>query len=184
MPLILVVGACTGGATPRPSEPTTFIQPALRTYDSGPSFLHLTFEYPASWTARHYDDQSTMSTAIVFLSDQRMTSPCQDGGCGLPLRHLNRGAVLVWTEWGFPDWSFDKDAKGQPLTVGGRRARLLIEPGCHQVGGEVSMKAVVERPQAPDNWYELDACIRGPGVDQVEAQVRALLASTRFGKEG
>jgi len=123
-----------------------------------------------------------MSTAIVFLSDQRMTSPCQDGGCSLPLRHLNRGAVLVWwTEWGFPDWSFDKDAKGQPFTVGGRRARLLIGPGCHQIGGEVSMKAVVERPQAPDNWYELDACIRGPGVDQAEAQVRALLASTRFG---
>jgi len=183
--LTLLLGSCIGGGTPTPPSPTPPPQPALRTYRAGPEFLHLTFEYPGTWAARQYDDQSSFSTLIVFLSNQPMIPPCNDGGCGLAVKRLNRGGVLAWwSEWGMPGWAFDKNAKGESLTVGGRRATLVIKPGCHQIGGRVFMQAVVERPQVPDNWYELDACIRGPGVDQIEAQVRALLASTRFRKEG
>ena len=42
------------------------------------------------------------------------------------------------------------------------------------------MTAIVERSDAADNWYEFSACIRGPGIQEVEAQVRALLGSVRF----
>ena len=81
------------------------------------------------------------------------------------------------------DWNFDRDARGEPLTVGGRRARLSIEPGCHDIDGDVSMTAVVETPSVPEDWFQFDVCVRQPGVDRVEVQARRLLASVRFAAE-
>jgi hypothetical protein len=120
----------------------------------------------------------------------RTTSSGPAGGtfsteCGWPVKHLEPGGVLAW--WSsntYFTWNFDKDARGETLTVGGRRAKLSVKPGCHDIDGQVSMTAVVEIPNLPNNWDEFDACIRGPGIDQVEAQVRAFLASTRFPKGG
>jgi hypothetical protein len=31
-----------------------------------------------------------------------------------------------------------------------------------------------------DNWYELDACLRGPGLAQQEAAISAMLKSVRI----
>jgi hypothetical protein len=185
--LPLILAACTGG------ESTTLVQPTLRTDRVGP----LSFQYPASWTARRYSETSSFRTYLVYLSNQPMVTPCRTTSsgpagatfsteCGLAVRHLHSGGVLAWwSENGFAGWSFDKNAKGEALTVGGYRAKLLVEPGCHGIGGEESMTTVVEYPTEPSyNWYEFDACVRGPGIDQVETQVRALLASTRFAKSG
>jgi hypothetical protein len=196
LPLALALAACTGGGATSSTGPGPPTGPRTLTYHAGPAFLHLTFEYPRSWTARTTDEQSSFATYLVYLSNQSMVAPCRTTSsgpagetfsteCGLPVKHLEPGGVLAWwTEWGWPDWSFDKNANGQPLTVAGRRAKLTVtmKPECHRIDGDAFMKTVVERPQAPDNWYEFDACIRGPGVDHVEAQVRALLASTRFGE--
>jgi hypothetical protein len=45
------------------------------------------------------------------------------------------------------------------------------------------MTVVVESPGLAFNWYEFDACIRGPGEHDIESQVRALLASTKLPPE-
>jgi hypothetical protein len=165
----LVLGACTGG------EPTS------RSYDARPQF-DLSFRYPGDWTAKHFTWESSFSIVIVYLSDQPMITPCQGGSCGLAVEHLEAGGILAWwSEQGFPGWTFDHDAKGEPLTVGGRRAMLLVKPGCGKIDGEVSMIAVVEIPDVPDNWYQLNACIRGPGIDETEAQVRQMLHTVSFG---
>jgi hypothetical protein len=195
LPLALALAACTGGGTTSPTGPGPPTGPRTLTYHAGPAFLHLTFAYPGSWTARTTDEQSSFATYLVYLSSQPMVAPCKttwsDGGfgvdCSLPVKRLEPGGVLAWwTEWGWPDWSFDKNARGEPLTVAGRRAKVSVtmKPECRRIGGTVFMKTVVERPQAPDNWYEFDACIRRPGLSAAEAQVRALLASTRFGESG
>ncbi len=101
--------------------------------------------------------------------------------CGWPLERLEGGGILAWwTTNGSASWSFEQDARGRPITVGGRPAKLLVRSGCRFVGGEVAMTAVIPYPTLPDNWYELDACIRGPRTDLAEAQIRALLDSTSF----
>jgi hypothetical protein len=173
-PVFVVMVSCTGGSGNEvPHEP--------RVFAAGDEFQNLRFVYPASWTARRYSEQSSFSTLIVYLSNQTMVAPCQGGACGLPVKRLEPAGVLAWwSEKGRPGWTFDKNAKGQPLVVGGRRSRLSIKPGCHELGGQVYESVVIERPDAADNWYEFDVCIRGPGVSQVETQVRALLDSVTF----
>jgi hypothetical protein len=189
-PLLLLMAACTGGGVTSTTGPT-LVQPSLVPYDSGSPY-HLAFKYPASWAAREYDEVSSFSTLVVYLSNQPMVAPCKTTksakstsvNCGLAVEHLGRGGVLAW--WSLdsgPGWSFGKDAPGEPINVGGHRARLSMSmtPQCGRIGADAAIQVVVEPPQVPDNWFQLDACIRGPGVSTAEAQVRALLASTRFG---
>ena len=123
----------------------------------------------------------------MYLSNRDMHPPCNDGECGLPVTELEPGGIVAW--WsanGMPGWTFDA-AEGDPITVAGRRAKLSIlkgNPGwtpsgaCGPIGADWAIRAVVERLDVSDNWYELDACIRGPGAAMFESQVRALLAST------
>jgi hypothetical protein len=161
-----------------PSETPTSPAEALAAFRAGPEFEGLDFSYPASWQAIAYQSRSSFSTTMVYLSNQAMHKPCPDGSCGPGAPKLQPGGFIAWwSERGTPSFTFDT-AVGDPLTVGGRRAKLSVRSEVCWIGGDVLMSAVVERPEAPNNWYELDACIRGPGVAEIESQVRALLAST------
>jgi hypothetical protein len=33
---------------------------------------------------------------------------------------------------------------------------------------------------APGNWYQMDACLRGPGLAQQEAEISSMLRSVRI----
>jgi len=162
------------GATPSPAE-------ALAAFRAGSEFESLSFNYPASWRAIAYQSRSSFSTTIVYLSNQSLPAPCPDGSCGPGVPKLQPGGFIAWwSERG--TFTFDLLA-GDPLTVGGRQAKLSIQNKRCWPGGNVLMSVVVERPEAPDNWYEFDACIGGPGVAEVESQLRALLASTTLAGE-
>jgi hypothetical protein len=156
--------------------------PARRTFESGPQFGGLSFEYPGAWTALQPAQESTISTVIVYLSNQTMVSPCTDGSCGLAVKHLEPGAILVWwSQRGSPGWTFPvSSARGELLTIGGRRALLIVRPGCAFLDGDVFMRTVVEIPHVAENWLELDACIRQPGAAAAETEVRELLDSVHF----
>jgi hypothetical protein len=41
------------------------------------------------------------------------------------------------------------------------------------------LDAAIERPEAPDNWYDLKACISGPNMVAVQRQVMTILRSFR-----
>jgi hypothetical protein len=57
----------------------------------------------------------------------------------------------------------------------------IQHPGfCSAIGGDESVAVVVERPAVRDNYWRIDACIRGPDVATAEGQVRAMLQTARF----
>jgi hypothetical protein len=35
---------------------------------------------------------------------------------------------------------------------------------------------------APDNWYQMDACLRSPGLAQQEAEISSMLRSVEIAK--
>lgn len=43
---------------------------------------------------------------------------------------------------------------------------------------QASIAAAIYR--GPGNWYEMEACLRGPGLRQAEAEVRGCSASVRY----
>lgn len=166
--------------TGAPSLVITKPEPRLRTFTGG----HVSFEYPAAWHAYKYPDSSQSFSLITFLSNDQLHAPCvfepRSTTCGQPIDQLARSSILVtWSSNGFPGWTL-RSAHGKPLTVGGRRAKLKVtDSGCG-IGANVEMDLVVADP-TPHNWNELQACIRGPGPAGFERQIRAMIASTRFG---
>lgn len=83
-----------------------------------------------------------------------------------------------WSNNGFVGWTL-RAARGKPLTVDHRHAKLLIENASCGIDANVEMDLVVADP-TPANWTELRACIRGPGTAGFERQVRSVIASARF----
>jgi len=154
--------------------------------------MGVSFRYPSTWTAHRYVAVSSFSTSIVYLSNDRLHPPCRttrgqgsvSTACGSPLAHLGPSGVLVeWSEHGFPDWSLKTRAEGKPITVGGHRAKIQIPSSLSPCpdGFDQSMTVVVE--SVPDNWWQIDACIRGPGVAASLSQVRAMLRSAHLPTE-
>jgi hypothetical protein len=183
----LVGSAAATARTSALERPDSSATPTTRFSGGG-----ITFRYPAGWTAET-DPAFTFSftTLIVYLSDERMGSPCLVTTtattlmktCGAPLSRLSAGSVLAsWWEHGRPDWTFKRDARGMPLRVGGHRAKLRVTRVSCGVGADVRVDVIVDRPANPDNWYEFSACIRGPGIQHRERQVMALLKTVQFGR--
>jgi hypothetical protein len=174
--LTLSAAACTLGTNRSPAPLRTF-------HDGGVSF-----RFPASWTPHRYRWLSTMRSVIVYLSNQAMHDPCEPSGgsttCGQPIDRLGSGRVLVtWTENGNPAWNFKtfKQSEGRLVTVGGRPAKLLVETSgrpCGSIDADELIEVVI--PNGRYNWYEMDACIRGPDVTTAESQVRAMLHTVQF----
>jgi hypothetical protein len=147
----------------------------------------LTFDRPAAWTPHRYQVFSSFSSAIVYLSNQPLHDPCArtrlPGGalqisCGHPITHLAPGGVLIeWTRESRPNWKLS-DAPGVEQQIAGRPSRLAIRrPGrCANLGADETILAFISR--ASGNWYQLQACLRGPGLASNERQVRQLLATT------
>jgi photosystem II stability/assembly factor-like uncharacterized protein len=163
---------------------------------AGPSGLahfsayDLSFDYPARWRAYKYENTSSFSSVLVYLSTQGLHDPCtrsQSGGntsisCGQPLDHLNDGAVLVtWTSNGFPRWTIDGE-KGNHTSIGGQPAVLRTDkPGdCAQIGGEETITATIAR-DAPSNFYRMVACLNGRNRAADERDVNAMLQSVVIG---
>lgn len=153
----------------------------------------LSFRYPHAWGRRTTRSSSSFSSTLVYLSNQTLGQPCsvdedppgsatRSITCGHPLKELLPGGVLVtWTSNGSPVWRGLEDARGTPTTVDGLPAKLLkVEHGCPGLGGDVHVVLTVDRPRAPHNFFQMDACIAEPDADATETLVRSLIASTRF----
>lgn len=80
---------------------------------------------------------------------------------------------------GFPTWHIPKPN----TTVAGRQAVETRTSGgwCASLRGTETIRVIVPRT-APDNWYEMDACLRGAGLPQQEAQIASMLRSVRIAK--
>jgi hypothetical protein len=152
------------------------------------SGMGLSFEYPASWRSHAWTaDVSSFSALIDDLSTSELRNPCTvthrpgvtTSTCGLPVRALAPGGILVeWSDNGSPVWHLPKTN----MMVGGHQADERITSGgwcTTMLGGTTTIEVMVARTQ-PANFYGMTACLRGPGISGLEAEISAMLKSVRI----
>jgi hypothetical protein len=151
------------------------------------SAMGLAFRYPVSWRSGTWSsDLSSFSALIVYLSTSRLRFPCtvRTGPgriaetCEYPIGVLPPSGVLIrWSANGFPTWHMPK----ANTTVSGRKAVETRTSGgwCVTLGGTETITVMIPRA-APGNWYEMDACLRGPGLAQQEAEISSMLKSVHI----
>jgi hypothetical protein len=184
---LVTVAGCVRPIQPQSGVPAA---PQLTRY-SGEG---LAFTHPAAWKPHSYENRSSFSRSIVYLSTQRLHPPCVRSNvtigtgpetgtlitCGWPLDHLAPNSVLVeWSQHGTPTWRLDQEP-GARRTIAGRAAKLhTARPGdCKTIGAEETITAYIPRLDLASNWYQMRACLRGPDLDKAQAQVRQLLTTT------
>ncbi len=177
---VVTVG-CAAAAGPHPASAVA--EPATATATANFSGMGVAFRYPAAWRSATWNDVSSFSALIVYLSTGRLHSPCTvtkkpgrtTASCGNPIRALTPGGVLVrWSENGFPNWRSPKAntaIDGHPATE-----TRTAEAWCTALRGTEVISVVVPRLLA-DNWYEMDACLRGPTQ---QAAIASMLKSVHI----
>jgi hypothetical protein len=184
--MTVVVALASGCADAISAHPAAAVkQPAPAT--AGFSAMGLAFRYPVSWRSGTWStDLSNFSALIVYLSTSRLRLPCtvRTGPgriaetCEYPISVLPPGGVFVrWSANGLPTWHMPK----ANTTVAGRKAVETRTSGgwCVTLRGNQTITVMIPRA-APGNWYQMDACLRGPGLAQQEAEISSMLRSVRI----
>ena len=149
--------------------------------------MGLSFRYPAAW--RSVTPRAGLSDfpgLIVYLSTSRLSGACVASAspgriaetCAYPIRVLPPGGVLVrWNANGLPNWRMPKAT----TTVAGRGAVESKTRGgwCAVLGGTETITVMIPRA-GPGKWYQMDACLRGPGLPRQEAHISSVLRSVRI----
>ena len=163
-----------------------------------PSFRHfdgelLSFDHPGAWGTATFSLASSFTAVLVYLSTAPMSDPCDrtlnSTACvRTPVSELGPDGVLVeWSRDSFPGWTFNSTI-GQSMTVGGRRATFEqldpIAEACRVMGGERELVVTIDDPTPDWNWTEMQACLRGPSLDRLEAQIRAMLTTVTWNEPG
>jgi hypothetical protein len=123
------------------------------------------------------------SRLLTYLSTDPLHDPCtrtiQEVSCTTPIRALSQGGVLVtWTEVGMPGRRLATQA-GKDYTFAHSRARVFTEhPGEANCEQSLTANFLYQRLPSHDEVLDMQACIRGPGVQMIERQLMAMLAST------
>jgi hypothetical protein len=168
---VAVPAGCTfGSAATSGSRATAHPRETTRLQLSRYRGHGITFTYPASWRYRHRGTYTMMTSPVIDLASQPTQNPCTPDGCWFPVRHLLPGAVVVmWNTGGeFAD-AGHRLAPGVHVTV--------LRRGCRALGGDEELTArVVLRG---GRVYQAAACLRGPGLQGHDREVRAVLASAR-----
>ena len=180
------VALTTGCATATIAHPTAAVA-ARAAPTSSFSAMGVSFRYPAAWrSVTPRAGLSDFPALIVYLSTTRMTGTCVASAspgrtaetCAYPIRVLPPGGVLVrWNANGLPRWRMPKAT----TTVAGRGAVESKARGgwCAVLGGTETITVMIPRA-GPGKWYQMDACLRGPGLPQQEAQISSMLSSVRI----
>jgi hypothetical protein len=151
----------------------------------------ITFGYPAAWRFAGGGYQGLHDRIVTYLSTQPLQPPCMSrdipgGGfsvrCQLPVGELKSGDVLAWwTEGGLRPFGVPVPP-GQPIRVDGYDARVNAVPGglpCPVIGGDELVAGSVDF-RGSIAFYSFTACAKGLAPGQLEAEVRTVLANTRF----
>jgi len=180
----LLATACSGGrgAPPRTKATTAA---AVAHFNGGPVPAGLSFDYPTAWRAAWWDDHSSFSNLVTYLSPLPLHDPCARFPtmvtCGDPIASLPPGGVLVsWSTIGFPHFPGTPEVPNPNTTVSGQPARVVTDyPGdCGRLLATETITANIAIPEG--NHYEMTACLRDPGIAADEALVRQMLATVRI----
>ena len=187
VPVALTVGCASATTSSTASAHSATVVQARAAPAARFSAMGLSFRYPASWrSVTPRAGLSDFPALIVYLSTSRLTSVCVAGSgpgrtaetCAYPIRVLPPGGVLVrWNANGLPSWRMPK----ANTTVAGRGAVEAKTRGgwCAVLGAAETITVMIPRA-APGNWYQMDACLRAPGLAQQEAEISAMLTSVRI----
>jgi hypothetical protein len=168
-----------GGSHAQTATGSRFVHMALYARGTGP---HIT--YPSDWHFRR-ETGPAGSFTLWLATLSTGTPPCD--GCSLVLTPLSpHEATMRWSAYGFPTWRL-QSTPGKRVVIHGRSARLDIHPGIDLPGMGIletcpsgtteTIRATIGRNS--ENFYQMLACIRGPGQAGLQRQVLAILRSIR-----
>jgi len=167
---------------------STWHQPSTPAHGAGLSefknFL-LRFDYPSGWNSVVLREDTMSSLSIVYLSHEAnprcsapygITRPDPLPQCGLG----SDGVLVEWSENGSIVWTFARQL-GQPVTVDVQPGKERVVSGAENcvTGTQQSVTLVVART-VPDNWYGMDACLRGPDLARELSEIQAMIASAKI----
>jgi hypothetical protein len=187
MTLVTLAAGCASVTSARPAAAARERDPAVASF----TVMGLAFRYPASWQRSRTwrSDLSGFPASIVYLSStSRLRAPCIASTgpgriaqtCEYPVRVLPPAGVLVrWGVNGSSAWRMPQ----ANTTIAGRRAAEMRTSGgwCAPLRATETITVIIPRA-VPGTWYQMDACLRGPGVPQQAAQISAMLRSVRIAK--
>jgi hypothetical protein len=126
------------------------------------SAMGLSFRYPATWHAGTWNDVSSFSAMIVYLSTGQQ-----------------HGVLVRWSADGFPGFRLPKP----DATIGGRPALETKTSGgwCGSLGGTETITVTIPR-DTPDNLYQMQACLSAPNLPQQEAQISTMLHTVEIAR--
>jgi hypothetical protein len=194
----LLAGGCSfgGGAGGATSERTHRRAVAMASYEtSADNGYRIVLRYPASWRRYGWQVVSSFTNSMAYLSTGREHAPCtttqSNGGmevtCRSPLDRLAPGGILVtWTGAGFP-------AAADHRPLGGLPGDLLRRPAgwvekisirtpavCPGLDATRSVTAYFAKRSWAGEYFQMQACLRAPGVSRHTDQVLAMLREVRF----
>jgi hypothetical protein len=149
----------------------------------------LAFEYPAVWHVSHYDNVSSFTTLIAYLSAVDVRNPfvttkqedVSETACGENFDLPNNGVVLELVAAGNPTTNLvDRPpADSHRLDVDGLPAFVHTAnsgPG----GASQTITWTIARPGSVSNDFELEAFIRGPDLAGRRGLVEGVVSSIHF----
>ena len=185
--LVALMAGCASVTTTHPATADKERAPATTSF----GVMGLVFRYPVSWQRSRTwsSDLPGSSTMTVYLSStSRLRAPCVASAspgriaqtCEYPVHVLPSAGILVrWSVNGFSTWRRPK----ANTTIAGREAAETRTSGgwCAPLRATETITVIIPRP-VPGNWYQMDACLRAPGLPQQEAQISSMLRSVRIAK--
>jgi hypothetical protein len=163
-----------------PGSPASSPAGDLRTFDEN----GITFAYPAPWREFHYSVTSSFSNVIAYLATVDVPEPCTTTvdpsfttiACADRFVLTPGSLVVTITSNGMPmfDMTTARAAGSTALIVDGLPAYLET---VRTPSADLSLRWTLSRPGSVDNFYAIDAQLRGPGLVEMRAQLDALVAS-------
>ncbi len=149
----------------------------------------LSFQYPKEWKVYPSSMVGTMGSVFAVMGTSDVGG-CNgilgiDPNCGFATP-LGPGTLRVVVGTGaMPGFSIldHEPPGGWQLFVDGLPA-YVEETGPNSAdASDLSLSWTIARPGSLDNFYTLEAALRGPGVEEMRAQLNALVASIRFDEQ-
>ncbi len=177
--LALLVGCAVAPSSAPPATGTM-------SFDEG----GLAFQYPAAWQEFHYTVQSSFSDAIAYLASVNVPEPCATTvasdstsvDCEDRFSLTADTLVVAVMSYGSPGTDITQvPSDATALTVGGLPGYVETDgPDAAVPGVDRTVTWTIARPGSISNVFMIEAQLRGPDLDRLQAQLDAMVATIRY----
>jgi hypothetical protein len=155
----------------------------LQTFDED----GITFAYPAGWRDYQVFSDTSMSSEFAELATANIPNPCATSPQPSPVgsvcpdtNPMPPGSMVVdFSDSGVLGFApgMSRPPRSTALTVDGLPAYFWTPPS---PSADQTVAWAISRPGSLDNYYEIEARLQGPGINQLRQQLDALIASLRY----